>query len=570
MLRIEVFVSSMFQVATLDGWGTIARSHVDPDTGIMYATSAIFFMTFLLIVAFTLLPVVVAVLLDNFTVATRNEKDKQLLQAKRNLESQKVIFGLDPLIKTLLAYTNQNEIMLRLESMIDKLDSDRSGALSYAELRDGLKKYTPPIKLSEEEFDAITYNKRLCTEDQEIDFDCWSAIMRQQMVMYCHRQLAVSIPAVIKDDKHLGMMMFAIKLILDRTADPSNELESPVRSATCSPVSKPMLITKSSSFEDLKEISDQMVETMRDQMTRTGSFKDSHSPIQMARTPSITASFKGMHSPVPGMRGLPRSLSGRHMNGETTSVFRAPHMTTSSSKVNPSSQGDGEQMARKSSFSQVRKAKAFDPALQVDDTPGGAGTSGSDANSISLRIGNIVAHSGEVSAPDGMMSSACSSQEGKGDREGGKGRSSEEGASEGEGILEKAVMRGARGMKDRREKREERKSRKSGSPERIGRSTGNASGDGERGGGNRNDDWRDVGAKMDDLRMSMDARFEEMSSRIASIETDSVTRLLLQVERRFPLGTFLSPRSILMPFHPACCSPSVLLRQEHQISVAQH
>ena len=103
------------QVATLDGWGSIARAHVEPESNIMHLSSGVFFMSFLLIVAFTLLPgkqkepyvihkralhhskrelhhskrdlltkllrsVVVAVLLDNFTVATRNEKDKQLLK----------------------------------------------------------------------------------------------------------------------------------------------------------------------------------------------------------------------------------------------------------------------------------------------------------------------------------------------------------------------------------------------------------------------------------------------------------------------------------------------------------
>jgi hypothetical protein len=51
-------------------------------------------------------------------------------------------------------------------------------ALSYAELRDGLKKYTPPIKLTEEEFDVITYGKRLCTENLEIDFECWQVLYR--------------------------------------------------------------------------------------------------------------------------------------------------------------------------------------------------------------------------------------------------------------------------------------------------------------------------------------------------------------------------------------------------------
>ena len=32
-------------------------------------------------------------------------------------------------------------------------------------------------------------------------------------------QLAVSIPAVLRDDKHLGILMFAVKLVLDRTPD---------------------------------------------------------------------------------------------------------------------------------------------------------------------------------------------------------------------------------------------------------------------------------------------------------------------------------------------------------------
>jgi hypothetical protein len=36
---------------------------------------ALFFITYIVIVAYTLLPVVVAVLLENFTTATRREKD---------------------------------------------------------------------------------------------------------------------------------------------------------------------------------------------------------------------------------------------------------------------------------------------------------------------------------------------------------------------------------------------------------------------------------------------------------------------------------------------------------------
>jgi len=50
------------QVSTFDDWGDIARQHFDEE-GSMRALPTIFFMTFLLIVSFTLLPVVVAVLL---------------------------------------------------------------------------------------------------------------------------------------------------------------------------------------------------------------------------------------------------------------------------------------------------------------------------------------------------------------------------------------------------------------------------------------------------------------------------------------------------------------------------
>ena len=47
------------QVATFDGWGEIARFHFDEE-GAMQLVPTVFFMTFLLVVSFTLLPVVVA------------------------------------------------------------------------------------------------------------------------------------------------------------------------------------------------------------------------------------------------------------------------------------------------------------------------------------------------------------------------------------------------------------------------------------------------------------------------------------------------------------------------------
>ena len=42
--------------------------------------------------------------------------------------------------------------------------------------------------------------KALCTKDHEIDLCCWDAILRTQMLSYCQRKLAVSVPAVLRED----------------------------------------------------------------------------------------------------------------------------------------------------------------------------------------------------------------------------------------------------------------------------------------------------------------------------------------------------------------------------------
>ena len=54
-------------MSTLDNWSVIARSHSDADDpdGFMRIESVVFFMSLVLVVSFTLLPVVVAVLLGN-------------------------------------------------------------------------------------------------------------------------------------------------------------------------------------------------------------------------------------------------------------------------------------------------------------------------------------------------------------------------------------------------------------------------------------------------------------------------------------------------------------------------
>jgi hypothetical protein len=90
---------------TFDDWGEIARSHFSEEGNMQFLPS-MFFASFLLIVSFTLLPVVVAVLLDNFTTATRQEKD-QMITKKAALESVDTVGSIDQVVKILLSAPNQ-------------------------------------------------------------------------------------------------------------------------------------------------------------------------------------------------------------------------------------------------------------------------------------------------------------------------------------------------------------------------------------------------------------------------------------------------------------------------------
>ena len=112
-----------------------------------------------------------------------------------------VLFSIDPLLKKLLGCANQDELTRAIQNIYRRLDADRSGGLSYHELRDGLKKmdFDPPIILSEAEFDMITEGKTLCDDDEELDAQAFDNLLRLELIKFCHRQLSVSVPGELQD-----------------------------------------------------------------------------------------------------------------------------------------------------------------------------------------------------------------------------------------------------------------------------------------------------------------------------------------------------------------------------------
>ena len=207
-------VFTMFQIMTLDSWSNLARD-LFPKNETLDPGVVIFFTSFICLVVFTLLPVVVAVLLDNFSTASRTlreARDKEKLLEER----QKEMYTLDPLLECLMSYESEEDLTFKLYSIFQALDIDEGGLITFQELYEGLHKmgFKPPIKLTLEEYDSITHDQKLCVGEGHLDLEGFCAVMREQLKHLCSRRLGNFIDNVREESGQEAMKMFSSKLLL--------------------------------------------------------------------------------------------------------------------------------------------------------------------------------------------------------------------------------------------------------------------------------------------------------------------------------------------------------------------
>ena len=217
-LHFKTFMKAMltlFQCATLDNWAGITRG-LFPEDGTGDTGAILYFVIWLIIVSYTLFPVVVAVLLDSFWVAAKKEKDDKIAEKMNELASQTEVSSLDPLLNTFMTANSMGDVCKRVQNIFRRLDSDNSGGLSHQELFEGLKKmnFKPSIKLPIEEFDRLTENRRLCNEEGELELKHWEAILLTQLKLYAERQLGQAIPAIGEESEHMASLMFGVQIML--------------------------------------------------------------------------------------------------------------------------------------------------------------------------------------------------------------------------------------------------------------------------------------------------------------------------------------------------------------------
>eukprot|EP00960_Hanusia_phi_P003962 116421-Hanusia_phi.AAC.1 len=123
-----------------------------PDGTVDVGTVA-FIYSYVLIVVIVLLQVLVAVLLENFFTAARNEKAKIYEEFDKS-EVSKLQNPLENLLGTLsVQFSTQEDLDERMEMLFRMFDKDRGGTLSFEELSEGLHRMFPQSnRLSEDEY----------------------------------------------------------------------------------------------------------------------------------------------------------------------------------------------------------------------------------------------------------------------------------------------------------------------------------------------------------------------------------------------------------------------------------
>jgi voltage-gated sodium channel len=203
---------TLFQIATE---GTAISRDIMETENLEYDVS-IYFVLFVTIEVFILLPVVVAVLLESFTIARHRHREQE--EKRRLLDSMsESMYVLDPLLESLMSHTSDQDLTSKLIFLFQKFDVDDDKIIYYQEFHEGLHKlssFTPPIKLTLKEYEHIAGPHFVSKDCRGIDFRGFSSIVREQLKFCCQRQIGDMIGCVIHNNRQEALRLFALKMMI--------------------------------------------------------------------------------------------------------------------------------------------------------------------------------------------------------------------------------------------------------------------------------------------------------------------------------------------------------------------
>lgn len=185
---------TMFQVMTGDNWSEIARDlFIASGNG---PATAVFFVSFQLIVALVLVNVVIAVLLDEFSKAAENKSHQSAGLDEGNCSCPFV-----RLSETFANYRDLEDLEFRIHDVFAQianvgmhmlemdLDGDEDAErirLDYESFRAGVKKldFIPPILISSDDWNEQVVNRQLISVDERLGVAGFRELMKHSVRRY--------------------------------------------------------------------------------------------------------------------------------------------------------------------------------------------------------------------------------------------------------------------------------------------------------------------------------------------------------------------------------------------------
>jgi len=191
---------TMFTVTTMDGWQELVvmpmiASQKGSKTVPESLLTVFFFVTFVTIVVWTMLPVVVAELLEKFSNASHEEEHNLSCRKMRNSGMDKMQHNtLDPVFELLSHYSTDLDLSQKIRNMFKVMVGDNAEVetINFQDMATGLhsKKWFQRIHLSREDYDSFTCSGSYGDMQGNMNLKEFEAAMCTQLKRYGQRQVA--------------------------------------------------------------------------------------------------------------------------------------------------------------------------------------------------------------------------------------------------------------------------------------------------------------------------------------------------------------------------------------------
>jgi len=216
--KFSLALLTMFQCSTVEGWVQILEA-VSGSTTDYDVLATVFFVMFIAIVVWVLLPVVMAVLLDNFTDEMMRDKEREREKKTAETYFQAVESGtLDPFLQTLEDFESNKNLSYRIKKVFDALDVHNEKMLSFMDFSEGLKAISigDQIHVSEEDWNHLTQKGKICNPEGKLELEGFETMIRMELNDYLQRILSSNMIKMQGGSTMTSILSSLKLLLLDR------------------------------------------------------------------------------------------------------------------------------------------------------------------------------------------------------------------------------------------------------------------------------------------------------------------------------------------------------------------